>query len=123
MEFPNRPDRVQVTQEVQRALAADFDMEPRGEVEVKGKENIAAYLDELAGIFASCRRLMNPGAKVVVEVANLKDEHGVTTLAWELALALRRVLRFEGEVVVDWDRYDYGYDHSYCLVFRAPDVD
>jgi hypothetical protein len=30
------------------------------------------------------------------------------------------VLRFEGEVVVEWDRPEYGYDHSYCLVFRAP---
>jgi hypothetical protein len=31
------------------------------------------------------------------------------------------VLRFEGEVVVDWEpTYGFGYDHSYCLVFKAP---
>jgi len=29
------------------------------------------------------------------------------------------VLHFEGEVVVCWDRYGYGYEHSYCLVYSA----
>ena len=36
------------------------------------------------------------------------------------ASAVAGVLEFEGEVVVGWDHYNYGYDHSYCLVFRRP---
>jgi DNA modification methylase len=80
----------------------------------------AAYLHQLEQIYASLCQLLKPGAHVVLEVANLKDENGITTLAWDVARAVSHVLRFEGEVVVGWDRPDYGYDHSYCLVFRAP---
>jgi DNA modification methylase len=80
----------------------------------------AAYLRQLEEIYASLRQLLAPGAHVVLEVSNLKDERGITTLAWDVARAVSNVLRFEGEVVVGWDRPEYGYDHSYCLVFRAP---
>lgn len=59
-----------------------------------------------------------------MEVANLRDAGGrgpVTPLAWDVARAVGEVLRFEGEVVVEWEpTYGYGYDHSYCLVFSAP---
>jgi DNA modification methylase len=80
----------------------------------------AAYLRQIEQIYASMRQLLAPGAHVVLEVANLKDEKGITTLAWDITRAVSNVLSFEGEVVVGWDRPAYGYDHSYCLVFRAP---
>jgi DNA modification methylase len=79
-----------------------------------------AYLRQLEQIYASMRQLLKPNARVVLEVANLKGENGITTLAWDVARAVSNVLHFEGEVVVGWDRYGYGYDHSYCLVFRGP---
>jgi DNA modification methylase len=81
----------------------------------------AAYLSDLAALYAQLRRRMRPGAHAVLEVANLKGPAGVTTLAWDVARAVGESLRFEGEVVVGWDSYDYGYDHSYCLVFTAPE--
>ena len=31
--------------------------------------------------------------------------------------ARTRLSQLEGEVVVGWDEYGYGYDHSYCLIF------
>jgi hypothetical protein len=64
---------------------------------------------------------MKPNARVVLEVSNLQGPTGVTTLAWDVARSIGEVLHFEGEVVVGWDSYGYGYDHSYCLIFRAPD--
>jgi DNA methylase len=79
----------------------------------------AAYLRQLEQIYADMRQLLAPDAHVVLEVANLKDENGITTLAWDITRAVSNVLHFEGEVVVGWDRPAYGYDHSYCLVFRA----
>ena len=76
------------------------------------------YLDDMQLIFAQVAPLMKPGAKVVIEVSNLKGDSGVTTLAWDIARAVGSVLHFEGEIVVGWDpHYGYGYDHSYCLVF------
>jgi hypothetical protein len=80
----------------------------------------AAYLRDLAQIYGQVRQLIKPGAHVVLEVANLKGPRGITTLAWDVARELAAVLRFEGEVVITWDSYAYGYDHSYCLVFRRP---
>jgi hypothetical protein len=79
-----------------------------------------AYLRDMREIYAQVRQLMKPDARVVLEVANLKDTAGVTTLAWDVARAVGEVLRFEGEVVIAWDSYAYGYDHSYCLVFSRP---
>ncbi len=83
----------------------------------------AAYLDAMQAIYAQMVPLMKPHARVVIEAANLKGASGVTPLAWDLARAVGAVLRFDGEIVVGWDRYGYGYDHSYCLVFRRPDAD
>lgn len=78
----------------------------------------AAYLRQIAQIYADIKQLLKPEARVVLEVSNLKDEHGITTLAWDVARAVSQVLAFEGEVVIGWDSYGYGYDHSYCLVFQ-----
>jgi DNA modification methylase len=77
----------------------------------------AAYLQEMRNIFSQVARLMKPSARAVIEVANLKDESGVTPLAWDVAAEVSKVLHFDGETVICWDKYGYGYDHSYCLVF------
>ena len=44
METTGLPNRVQVTEEMQRALAAEFDLQKRGEVEVKGKGLLHTWL-------------------------------------------------------------------------------
>jgi DNA modification methylase len=77
------------------------------------------YLANLQDIYRQVRGLMKAGGRVVIEAANLKSEGKVTTLAWDIAAEVAKSLRFEGEVVVCWDRYGYGCDHSYCLVFSA----
>lgn len=84
----------------------------------KGK-GYGAYLDDVRSIYGQLRNLMKPAGMVVLEVANLKINGQVTTLAWDVAQEVSRVLHFEGEVVICWDRYGYGYDHSYCLVYSA----
>jgi DNA methylase len=77
-----------------------------------------AYLETLQQIYAQLRARALPDARIVLEVSNLKGPSGVTPLAWDVARALSSILTFEGEVVVGWDIYSYGYDHSYCLIFR-----
>lgn len=79
-----------------------------------------AYLQDIQNIYAQMKEMMKPGARVVIEVANLRLWDGLTTLAWDVAEAVSQVLWFEGEIVVGWDRYGFGYDHSYCLVFTNP---
>jgi len=86
------------------------------------------FLEELQDIFRKMREFLNPGAKVIVEVFNLgaTKTRPMTLLAWDMARALSKVLRFEKEIIACWqgkDRGDsphiYGYDHSYCLVFDS----
>lgn len=78
-----------------------------------------SYLRGLGQIFGQLPTLVKPSGQVVIEVSNLKIDGQLTTLAWDLAQEVSKVLRFEGEIVVCWDEYDYGYDHSYCLVYSV----
>lgn len=92
--------------------------DPLSDYNAKGR-GYRAYLDDLRSVYAQLRQRMQPAGVVVLEVANLKIGGVLTPLAWDAAEQVARVLHFEGEVVVCWDRYGYGYDHSYCLVFTV----
>jgi DNA modification methylase len=76
-----------------------------------------SYLKEMGHIFSQVAQKLNPSGHVVIEAANLKKQGHVTTLAWDIAQEVSNILHFEGETVIAWDRYGYGYNHSYCLVF------
>lgn len=78
-----------------------------------------AYLEGLRCIFAEARSMMKPGARAVIEVANIKTEKGVTTLAWDIGAAVSEVLEFQGEIVICHEEPLFGYDHGYCLVFTG----
>jgi DNA modification methylase len=79
------------------------------------------YLRELTELYRQLRPLLRADARVVLNVANLRhDEDGrlVTRLAWDIAAAVSEVLRFEREIVLDWDVPPPWYTNDYCLVFR-----
>jgi DNA modification methylase len=78
------------------------------------------YLADIASVYKQVGRLLKPNAKVVIEVSNVKQPRGVTTLAWDVGKAVSGILSFDGEIVIGWSpTYGMGYDHSYCLVFSA----
>lgn len=101
---------------------ANYDQDSEGDYE--------SYLADARSAFEGVGEVLVPGAPVFLEVANMRYEGSVTTLAWDLADAIGDPLYFEGETVVTWqdvgaapDRegtYGYGYDHSYVLAFRTP---
>jgi hypothetical protein len=68
-------------------------------------------------IFSQVAAKMKPSGHLVIEASNLKKSGQVTTLAWDIARQVSLLFHFEGETIVCWDRYGYGYNHSYCLVF------
>jgi len=80
-----------------------------------------AYLQGLRHIYEQVAQLLKPSAHAVIEIANLKTAQGVTPLAWDVAREISKVLTFEGEIVVCWDQYGFGYEHSYCLLFSKPE--
>ncbi|NWF95917.1 MAG: hypothetical protein HXY34_07210 [Candidatus Thorarchaeota archaeon] len=82
------------------------------------------YLDALQDVYRQVAQLLRPDGTVVIEVSNLRDEV-FTPFAWDVARAVSRVMDFLGETVVCWEgedsesgTYGFGYDHSYCMVFR-----
>lgn len=76
-----------------------------------------SYLQEMGHIFSQVAQKLNSSGHVVIEASNLKKNGHVTTLAWDIACEVSKILRFDGEMVIAWDQYGYGYNHSYCLVF------
>lgn len=85
------------------------------------------YLEDIKTIFSKIKKIMKPNSYIVSEVSNLKINNELTTLAWDIAKVISEVLHFEGEIVVSWTNknmytdeptYGYGYDHSYCLIFK-----
>jgi DNA modification methylase len=76
-----------------------------------------SYLEEMGRIFSQVSQKMNPYGYVVIEASNLKKNGQVTTLAWDIARELAQIFHFQGEAIICWDKYGYGYNHSYCLVF------
>ncbi|MFW9851767.1 MAG: DNA methyltransferase [Candidatus Thorarchaeota archaeon] len=89
--------------------------------------NYDQYLEDTRKIYSYVKEIMKPDSHIVIEVSNLKRDGEVTTLAWDIAKTVSEVLHFEGEIIVNWVSnssekedgiYCYGYDHSYCLVFR-----
>lgn len=84
------------------------------------------YLEDIHKIFLQLKNQMKKNTYIVIEVSNLKGKK-VTTLAWDIEKEIEKILHFEGEVVIGWKgndtygfggKYGYGYDHSYCLVFK-----
>ena len=76
-----------------------------------------SYMKEMGNIFSQVAQKMNPSGRLVIEASNLKKAGEVTTLAWDIAREVSQILHFDGETIICWDEYGYGYNHSYCLVF------
>jgi DNA modification methylase len=81
-----------------------------------------SYIKEMGNIFSQVTQRLNPSGHVVIEAANLKKHGHVTTLAWDIAREVSKILHFDGETMIGWDRYGYGYNHSYGLVFSNKQI-
>lgn len=80
-------------------------------------EGYQSYLQDIRNIYGQLRKFMEPAGRVILEVSNLKPGRDVTPLAWDIGREVSQVLHFEGEIIICWDQYGFGYDHSYCLVY------
>lgn len=98
-------------------MAAEDTENPFTNYTEKG-DGYEGYLRDIKQIYSHIQAKMKPNTYAVIEISNVKT-HRVTTLAWDVASVVSRVLTFKGEIVVGWNGgYGQGYDHSYCLVFK-----
>ena len=93
---------------------------------LSGKGGYKGFIKDIGKIYSQLRKFMKKNSHIVIEVSNLKGRR-VTTLAWDIAKEVSKIFHFEGEIIVNWKakgpskregNYGYGYDHSYCLVFK-----
>ncbi|MDY6764619.1 MAG: hypothetical protein SV377_02880 [Halobacteria archaeon] len=98
--------------------------------ELLGQSTYQEYLNYIKTAFTRLDPVLTPGGNAIVDIANIKYEGRVTTLAWDVAERISNVFHFDGEIVITWEddggfddrdrHFGYGYDHSYCLVFTKP---
>ncbi|MBN2156790.1 MAG: site-specific DNA-methyltransferase [Candidatus Lokiarchaeota archaeon] len=96
----------------------------------EAKGTYSDYLKGIRYIFYDLQKVVKPNGYIVVEVGNMKNREtqSVTTLAWDIGYEIAKSHHFLGEIIVGWSSdplrngeegaYGYGYDHSYCLIFR-----
>lgn len=94
------------------------------------------YLEDIRNIYSDLKEIMMPNSLIIIDIANLKRNGDVTTLAWDVAKEVSKVIHFKGEIIIIWEyresktvdgqseswriegAFGYGYDHSYCLVYQ-----
>jgi 16S rRNA G966 N2-methylase RsmD len=100
-----------------------FTSPPYTTVRLEDDPQGATYFEDMKGIFLKIKNHLNPTATVVVEVANIKDQHGVRPLAWQLGELLSTIYDFQGEIIhcskASKSGPDSYFDHSYLLVYKA----
>lgn len=84
------------------------------------------YLTDIKKIYTKLKDKLKPNAYAVIEISNIINNNINTQLAWDVARVISEVLTFEKEIVIGWKQeenseknsYGFGYDHSYCLIFK-----
>lgn len=80
-------------------------------------ESYEAYIVELASAYVKAGTSLRPDGRMVIQLQNLRNETGVTALAFDLYAGIGDRLEFHGEEVTLWKGENYGYAHGYCLIY------
>jgi DNA modification methylase len=81
------------------------------------------YLRELGSVFGQVARLLRPGGRLVVNVANVVSPDGtVTPLASDLATVIDRHVPLLGVTTLRWDVPPAGLDGDCLLWFARPEA-
>lgn len=77
-----------------------------------------SYIAELGKIFVKCAGMLGEDGRLVIQLQNLRNEKGVTPLAFDLYAELASKLGFSGEEVMLWENEIYSFSHGICLIFK-----
>ena len=107
-----------------------FDEEnPLSDYELPG--TYEQYLSELTQVFEKLYPILAVDAYLVVELENIPNEKGFTTLAWDMGQRIREIFELKDELIVGYNpvipvdsskKFDFSpeprLDHAYCLIFQ-----
>lgn len=93
------------------------------------KETYQKYLQDYKKIIIEVLKSLKSGGLLIIDTANIDFENVSTTLAWDIKYILEEIpeITFKKELIVCWKKnkksylggnYGFGYDHSYCLIFK-----
>ena len=95
-----------------------------------GENSYEQYLKSLYCYFEKIVKYMKNGSYIIIDTSNVRFQNLTSTLAWDVANTINRInnLEFLREIIVCWQgnndgflggTYGFGYDHSYCLVYKV----
>lgn len=77
------------------------------------------FLSDIKNIYSSLSKVLKPEKYCLLEVSNVIDEDGhFSPLAWDLAKQVQQVMSLEKELIIEWDKVQYGLNHTYCFIFK-----
>lgn len=87
------------------------------------------YLNNIYEYFTHLSQFMKNNGYIIIEVSNIEWNNQITTMAWDIGKTISKIknLKMCKELVVTWNNqnvgfgggnYGFGYDHSYCLIYR-----
>ena len=83
-------------------------------------ESYEEYITQLASIYIEIGSRLKENGHLVIQVQNLRNDKGVTPLAFDLYDAIGTDLVFIRDDITIWDTKNYGYTHGYCFLFCGP---
>lgn len=77
------------------------------------------FLSDISSIYSQIRSKLKKNGYCIIEVSNIFDEnHNFSSLAWDIAKEVIKVMPLQEEIIIEWDKSQYGFTHTYCFVFQ-----
>ena len=77
------------------------------------------FLSDIGNIYNQIKSKLRHKGYCVVEVSNIFDEnHNFSPLAWDIAREITKIMPLQQEIIIEWDRSQYGLNHTYCFAFQ-----
>lgn len=77
------------------------------------------FLGDIRDIYSQIKNKLKHNGYCIVEVSNIFDkDHNFSPLAWDIARKVGEVMSLKEEIIIEWDKSQYGFTHTYCFVFQ-----
>ncbi len=83
------------------------------------RDSYKQFLSDIGNIYNQIKNKLKYKGYCVVEVSNIFDEnHNFSPLAWDIAREVTKIMPLQQEIIIEWNRSQYGFTHTYCFAFQ-----
>lgn len=77
------------------------------------------FLSDIGNIYNQIKNKLKHKGFCVVEVSNIFDKNrNFSPLAWDIAREVAKILPLQHEIIIEWNKSQYGLTHTYCFIFQ-----